>query len=174
LNKGAVGDISWNTGPETSIYMTRPLSRGSVKINSTSILTDPLIDFGAITDPTDLEMLLAIYLRNRDLMNSPDLAVLGPIETSPAPGVTDKEAIKELLKAKLQPSNAHECCTNAMLKREDGGVVDPENKVYGTTGLSVVDASVWPFVVGGGPQASVYAGAEKVSIYRLRDSFSLT
>lgn len=143
--------------------MTRPLSRGSVKINSTSILTDPLIDFGAITDPTDLEMLLAIYLKNRELMATPDLAVLGPVETSPAPGITNLEEIRAALKAALQPSNAHECCTNVMMEREDGGVVDPRNSVYGTERLSVVDASVWPFVVAGGPQASVYAGAEKVS-----------
>ena len=167
LNTAAVGDISWNTGPETSIYMTRPLSRGSVKLNSTSILTDPLVDFGAITDPTDLEILLSIYLKNRALMATPDLAVLGPIETSPAPGVTDNAAIKEKLKAALQPSNAHMCCTNAMLRRSDGGVVDSQNRVYGTEGLSVVDASVWPFVVAGGPQASVYAGAEKVSVLML-------
>lgn len=163
LNTADVGGISWNTGPETSIYMTKPLSRGSVKISSSSIRDDPLIDFGAITDPTDLEMLLAIYLKNRDIMATPDLKVLGPIETAPAPGVTDKEAIKSAIKATLQPSNAHMCCTNAMMKKTDGGVVDPQHRVYGTTGLSVVDASTWPFIVAGGPQASVYAGAEKAA-----------
>ncbi|KAF2106847.1 choline dehydrogenase-like protein [Lophiotrema nucula] len=163
INEIPVGDISWNTGPATSIYMVRPLSRGSIKANSTDILVDPLIDFGAITDPTDLETLLAIYLKNRELMATPDIAILGPIETSPAPGVTDKEQVKARLKATLQPSNAHQCCTNPMLKKEDGGVVDPEHRVYGTTGLSVVDASVWPFVVGNGPQASVYATGEKAA-----------
>lgn len=142
--------------------MTRPLSRGSVKINSTDIFVDPLIDFGAIMDPTDLEMLLAIYLKNRELMATSDLAVLGPIEISPAPGLLDKEAIKEAIKNALAPSNAHQCCTAAMMKRESGGVVDSENRVYGTERLSVVDASVWPLVVASGPQASVYAAAEKV------------
>lgn len=162
LNTAAIGDISWNTGPSTSLYMTRPLSRGSVQINGTSILTDPLIDFGAANDPTDIEMLLAIYLKNRELMSTKDLAILGPIETSPAPGLTDHEEIKKALKASLTPTNAHMCCTNAMMKRADGGVVDPENRVYGTKRLSVVDASVWPIVVASGPMGSVYAGAEKV------------
>jgi choline dehydrogenase len=66
LNTAAIGDISWNTGPSTSIYMTKPLSRGFVNINATDILTDPLVDFGAATDPTDIEMLLAYgYQRHR-------------------------------------------------------------------------------------------------------------
>ncbi|PSN67054.1 choline dehydrogenase-like protein [Corynespora cassiicola Philippines] len=163
LNSAAVGGISWNTGPESSLYMTRPLSRGSIKISSTDILKDPLIDFGAATDPTDIEMLLAIYLKNREIMSAPDVAVLGPIETAPAPGITKKEEIIAAIKSSLTPSNAHQCCTAAMMSRGDGGVVDSKNRVYGTTGLSVVDASVWPYNVAGGPQASVYAGAEKAA-----------
>jgi choline dehydrogenase len=162
INTSAVGGLSWNTGPETSIYMTRPFSRGSVTINSTSIFTAPLIDYGAIMDPTDLEILYALYMKNRELMSTPNLAVLGPVETAPAPGFTDAELIKEKLKKALAPSNAHQCCTAAMMSKEDGGVVDPQNRVYGTHRLSIVDASVWPLIVGGGPQASVYAGAEKV------------
>ncbi|KAI4648620.1 uncharacterized protein J4E78_008683 [Alternaria triticimaculans] len=163
INIEAVGGLSWNTGPETSIYMTRPLSRGSITINSTSILDAPLIDYGALTDPTDLDMLYAIYMKNRELMATPDIAILGPRETAPAPGISDEQEIKEKIKAALQPSNAHQCCTAAMMPREYGGVVDRQNRVYGTFGLSVVDASTWPLVAGGGPQATVYAGAEKAA-----------
>ena len=162
INTEAVGGLSWNTGPETSIYMTRPFSRGSIKIKSTNVLDAPLIDYGAITDSTDLDILYAIYMKNRELMATPDLAILGPIETAPAPGIENEDDIKESIKAALEPSNAHQCCTAAMMARKDGGVVDPQNRVYGTRRISVVDASTWPLVAGGGPQASVYAGAEKV------------
>ncbi|KAF2627624.1 GMC oxidoreductase [Macroventuria anomochaeta] len=163
INTAVVGGVSWNTGPETSIYMTRPFSRGSIKINSTSILNAPLIDYGALTDSTDLEILHAVYMKNHELMSTPDVSVLGPIETAPAPGINSAKAIKDAIKKALAPSNAHQCCTAAMMSREDGGVVDPQNRVYGTKRLSVVDASIWPLVVGGGPQASVYAGAEKAA-----------
>ncbi|KAF2846944.1 GMC oxidoreductase [Plenodomus tracheiphilus IPT5] len=163
INIATVGGISWNTGPETSIYMTRPFSRGSIVANSTNILDAPLIDYGALSDPIDLEILYAIYTKNRELMASPDIAVLGPIETAPAPRVSNEAEIKEMIKKALTPSNAHQCCTAAMMSREDGGVVDAQNRVYGTERLSVVDASTWPLVVGGGPQASVYAWAEKAA-----------
>ncbi|KAF2744933.1 GMC oxidoreductase [Sporormia fimetaria CBS 119925] len=83
----SIGDISWNTGPATSVYMTRPLSRGSVKLGSTDPLADPLGDFGAITDPADLEFLLAIYKKNRELMKTPEIAPLGPIELGEAAGL---------------------------------------------------------------------------------------
>ena len=38
----------------------------------------------------------------------------------------------------------HPTSTARMAKREDGGVVDEELKVYGVRGLRVVDASIFP------------------------------
>lgn len=163
IDSAIVNDLAWNTGPETSIYMTRPFSRGSIKTNSTSILDAPCIDYGLLTDSADLEILYAIYVQNRELTSTPDIAVLGPIETAPAPGITDEGAVKDAIMRALAPSNARQCCTAAMMKREDGGVVHAQNRVYGTKRLSVVDASICPLVVGGGPQASVCAGAEKAA-----------
>ena len=42
------------------------------------------------------------------------------------------------------------------------GVVDANLRVYGTTNLRVVDASVMPLQIGSHLQASVYAIGEKV------------
>lgn len=52
--------------------------------------------------------------------------------------------------------------TAAMAPQEIGGVVDGELKVYGTTNLRVVDASIFPNQLAAHPQATVYAIAEKV------------
>ncbi len=59
-------------------------------------------------------------------------------------------------------SSSHPAGTAAMAPRELGGVVGADLKVYGTTNLRVVDASVMPIIVGANLQETVYAIAEKV------------
>jgi choline dehydrogenase len=50
-----------------------------------------------------------------------------------------------------------------MMARELGGVVDPELRVYGTTNVRVVDASVIPMQISGHLTATIYAIAERAS-----------
>jgi len=50
-----------------------------------------------------------------------------------------------------------------MLPKEVGGVVDTSLKVYGTSNVRVVDASVIPFQVCGHLQSTVYAVAERAA-----------
>ncbi|KAI6343896.1 hypothetical protein MCOR28_004465 [Pyricularia oryzae] len=50
-----------------------------------------------------------------------------------------------------------------MMKRELGGVVDPELKVYGTRNVRVVDMSIFPLQFSGHPQSTLYAVAERAA-----------
>lgn len=50
-----------------------------------------------------------------------------------------------------------------MMPKEIGGVVDTSLKVYGTSNVRVVDASVLPFQVCGHLQSTVYAVAERAA-----------
>ncbi|KAL4753291.1 hypothetical protein BDW72DRAFT_210463 [Aspergillus terricola var. indicus] len=59
--------------------------------------------------------------------------------------------------------NYHPVGTASMLPRENGGVVSPELKVYGTKNVRVIDASVLPFQLCGHLQSTLYAVAEKAS-----------
>jgi choline dehydrogenase len=60
-------------------------------------------------------------------------------------------------------SNYHPIGTAAMMARELGGVVDPTLKVYGTSNVRVVDASVLPMQVSGHLTSTIYAVAERAA-----------
>lgn len=50
-----------------------------------------------------------------------------------------------------------------MMPKEIGGVVDTSLKVYGTSNVRVVDASIIPFQVCGHLQSTIYAVAERAA-----------
>lgn len=49
------------------------------------------------------------------------------------------------------------------MPKEIGGVVDTSLKVYGTSNVRVVDASIIPFQVCGHLQSTIYAVAERAA-----------
>lgn len=63
----------------------------------------------------------------------------------------------------IDRSNFHPISTAAMMPKEIGGVVDTSLKVYGTSNVRVVDASVLPFQVCGHLQSTIYAVAERAA-----------
>ncbi|KAJ0338057.1 hypothetical protein COL922a_006070 [Colletotrichum nupharicola] len=158
-----IGMIHWGTGPSLTLYFLKPLSRGSVRIRTADPLAQPVIDFRTGTDPVDFDVAIALFEKSREVMTAPAMQVLGPAVGAPFVGVTDREELKAVLRANMTPSNAHECCTAAMMPRERGGVVDPKMRVYGVEGLRVVDISYWPMLLTAGPTATTYASAEKVA-----------
>ncbi|KAF4817340.1 Dehydrogenase xptC [Colletotrichum siamense] len=158
-----IGMIHWGTGPSLTLYFLKPLSRGSVRLRTADPLAQPVIDFRTGADPVDFDVAIALFEKAREVMTAPAMQVLGPAVGAPFGGVTEREELEKLLRANMTPSNAHQCCTAAMMPRERGGVVDPRMRVYGVEGLRVVDLSYWPMLLTAGPTATTYASAEKVA-----------
>ncbi|CAK7211812.1 hypothetical protein SEUCBS140593_001291 [Sporothrix eucalyptigena] len=163
--EAAVGGLHWNTYDTNTLYTFKPFSRGTININSTSILDNPLIDYRTATDPTDIAIYTALLKKSREVMNAPAMAVLGPVEDAPfGSDVTTDAEIQAAILSVMSPTNGHECCTAAALPLALGGVVDPNFQVYGVTGLRVIDISHWPFPVAGAPSATMYATGEKIAV----------
>ncbi|KAK4124798.1 GMC oxidoreductase [Parathielavia appendiculata] len=164
-------DFLWsgNAPPGMAVVLQKPLSRGTVLINSTNPhpgLSPPLVDFNAFAHPFDARaMVLAFKLLRRVLLTSPSLRHLGVEELLPGEEAvgTDEEIEAALRGTLMSPHNAHPCGTAGMMPRELGGVVDERLKVYGVEGLRVVDASMLPVIVAANLQATMYAVAEKAA-----------
>ncbi|KAI5791795.1 hypothetical protein DFH27DRAFT_199851 [Peziza echinospora] len=145
--------------------LMKPLSRGYVKIASADPFVPPLIDFRTMSNPFDFDMAMATVRWQLDVFSQAEVIKddINSVPVSPSPSITDT-ALKASLRDGLTPTFAHLVGTCAMMKREEGGVVDGKLKVYGTFGkVRIVDASMIPVIPGTHTQSGVYAVAEKAA-----------
>lgn len=149
---------------DLSAAILTPFSRGSVTITSASAAIAPVIDMGWLTDPADAEIAVAALKRLRQAWAAPGLAPvkIGP-EVQPGAAVqTDAQILNWIRGNAIQIW--HACGTCAMgTNASAGAVVGATGKVFGVSGLRVVDASVIPFALPGHPQATIYALGEKIA-----------
>lgn len=160
----AVVETGFTSHSEIPLTLSKPLSRGTISISNRDPLNPPLVDWGALTNPADVEVMVAALKKQRELMATQAMQELGPIELSPGANVTIDADIRAALRQQMQPTYAHLCSTCSMMKRELGGVVGPDLLVYGAEALSVVDASIMPLIPSAHTSATVYAVAEKVRL----------
>ncbi|RMD44083.1 hypothetical protein DV735_g971, partial [Chaetothyriales sp. CBS 134920] len=136
-----------------------PTSIGNVSISSPSIHDPPLINPNWLTTQSDIEVAIAIFKRLRQAWTVPDLANL-----TLGSGGEFYPGTAAHIRASLLPIY-HAAATNKMGKPDDPlAVVDPHGRVYGVSGLRVVDISAFPFLTPGpAPQSVVYLLAEKIA-----------
>ena len=152
----------------------KPTSRGTISISSSSMHDKPIIDPNWMTTPADLEIMVGIFKRLRQVWKTPamDNIRIGD-EAWPGDSVKTDADIVALLKETAGPMS-HATSTNKMGKRSDPlAVVDSHCKVIGVQNrrffhlsgaretdayflvVRVIDASAMPFLLPGGePQAA--------------------
>jgi choline dehydrogenase len=135
--------------------LVAPTSRGYVTIRSN---TDdlPLIQPNWLDTESDAQVAVAIYRRMREAWSSSD--GLAPIvigdEYFPGPQVqTDTEILETIRNSVMTIFYA--ACTCKMGSSDDlMAVVDSRARVFGVTGLRVVDASAFAILPPGHPQST--------------------
>ncbi|KZT04890.1 GMC oxidoreductase [Laetiporus sulphureus 93-53] len=159
-------EITYEGRAEFDAALQKPLSRGTLLIDSTDPLSAPLIDYRVYSHPTDMRVAIAVVRAARSFMLSAAMQKLGATEISPGPAVLSDEDIEAAIQSRIgEPTFGHISGTCAMQPRRLGGVVDERLAVYGVKGLRVVDASIMPLVSTTHLQATVYAIAEKVGLF---------
>ncbi|KAJ7923107.1 GMC oxidoreductase-domain-containing protein [Mycena leptocephala] len=145
-----------------SVVQTHPFSRGSIHLDPTNPTSNPVLDLGLFENDIDLEIIVEGLKFMRKIIAQPSLrddAGVRPI--APSAEVQSDDEIKEYARQACFTSY-HPVGSASMLPREEGGVVDPDLVVHGTTNLRIVDASILPINISAHPMATVYAIAEKV------------
>lgn len=143
-----------------------PFTRGSVHIGNANSTAGSVLDPKYYLLDYDLELQITMAKFIRSMMSTEPFSAYAGTETAPGydavPEDADDATWAEWVVGQYR-SNFHPVGTAAMMPREKGGVVDSDLKVYGTSNVRVVDASIQPFQVGGHLQSTIYAVAERVS-----------
>src|ERR1700722_655416 len=171
IKPGTVEDVGMHSF-QVHIDLMRPKSLGSVAIRSADPRAAPAICFNYLAEPEDREVLRAAVRLTREILAQPSLAADRGPELYPGESVQSDAQIDAWIRDAVETCY-HPVGTCRMGRAERGAVVDGECRVYGVTGLRVVDASVMPAIVSGNTNAPTIMIAEKMSD-RIRGKTALT
>jgi choline dehydrogenase-like flavoprotein len=146
---------------------------GTITLRSIDPRDPPLINFhyfeeGSDTAETDLAAVVEGIRFVRKLTAPLREAGLLAEEEQPGAALVSDDDLRSFVRDRAW--GHHASCTCAIGPRELGGVLDSAFRVYGTEGLRVVDASVFPRIPGFFIVSAVYMIAEKAAEVILADA----
>jgi 4-pyridoxate dehydrogenase len=150
------------------IVLLRPESRGSIGLASADPAAHPKIRQGLLSVDADWHKLSAGISIFREMARIPRLSPYVAHEIGPGADVTTDGDLEAYVR-KTGVTAHHPAGSCRMGLASDAmAVVDPELRVHGIEGLRVVDASVFPDLVGGNINGPVIMVAERASDLILR------
>ena len=145
------------------VCQLRPESRGRVGLRSADPLADPTIFANYLATEEDRRAVREGVRIARDVVGQPALAPYRGEELSPGFDVKSDAEIDAWIR-ETGETIYHPVGTCKMgLESDPTAVVDGDLKVFGLSGLRVVDASVMPTLIGGNTNAPTIMIAEKIS-----------
>jgi choline dehydrogenase len=140
--------------------LVTPKSRGHITLRSADPADKPRILTNSLSEPEDVQALVAGLRKAREVAASEPLADAVAREIFPGPGVGNgDDELAEDARRRVELIY-HPVGTCRMGSGEDA-VVDPELRVRGVDGLRVVDASIMPVIPGGNTNAPAIMVAER-------------
>ncbi|MDF0596293.1 GMC family oxidoreductase [Psychromarinibacter halotolerans] len=140
--------------------LLRPESRGHIKLKSNDPSTPVAIHQNLLSRDADMRDVIRGANLMREISRQPSMEQYLQAETAPGPG---HEVTEDYVRRNAATAHHPVGTCKAGAATDDTAVVDPAFRVRGTEGLRVVDASVFPDLVGGNINAAVTMIAEFAS-----------
>ncbi len=137
----------------------RPASRGVLSLRSGDPAAPPRLDYGYLTEPTDVRALVSGVRQALELSTMPAFAAWRAAQ-HPLLGADDAAVGAFIREAARTYSHS---CGSCRMGVDARSVVDPRLRVHGMDGLWVADASVMPTIVSANANAATVMIAEKAS-----------
>jgi len=144
-----------------SVVNLYPRSRGQVRLASADAHDAPRVDAGLFSNAADIAPMLWGLRLVRRLIDTGAFARYHAHEVLPGRDVQSDEALTACLRRAA--GTAHHPVGTCRMGTEGNAVVDAALRVRGVESLRVVDASVFPGIVGGNTNAPVVMVAEKAA-----------
>lgn len=143
------------------IILTRPESRGQLRLQSADAMLPPLIDTNYLAHPRDIEVLRRGIRISRRILACDAYQSYRGAEILPGGGIDDDAAIDGFLRRTVEVN--YEAVGTCRMGHDPLAVVSDRLEVHGLSGLRVVDGSVMPRITTGDPNATIIAIAEKAA-----------
>ena len=163
----AVDDKTWSPLQEHAfqihVGLMRAHSRGEVKLRDSNPMSPPRILVNYLKDSRDRDLLRTGIRLVRELVDQPTFSGIRGAEIFPGDNIQADDALDQHMNTHTT-TQWHLSGTARMGSKTDkGAVVDPSGKVYGISGLRVIDASIMPMVTNGNTNSPTIMIAEKLS-----------
>jgi choline dehydrogenase len=156
--------IRHKVDPRTSLTVLAtliyPKSRGTLRLASADPTAAPLIDFGYLADPADLEVLAEGSEMVREIMAGAAFGGSVKEEIHPGRDLTGQGLRDAILNRATSVYHGVGTCRMGV---DELAVVSPDLKVRGIEGLRVADASIMPSITGGNTNAPAIMIGEKAA-----------
>jgi choline dehydrogenase-like flavoprotein len=144
-----------------SVVNLYPRSRGEVRLASNDPRAAPRVNPNILADPEDGAPLLRGLHLARRLCDTPAFAPYEATEMRPGRKLGSDTELEAYLREAT--ATAHHPVGSCRMGIDATAVVDPSLRVRGVDALRVVDASVFPGIVGGNTNAPIVMVAEKAA-----------
>jgi choline dehydrogenase-like flavoprotein len=142
------------------VCVLRPKSIGEVFLESPDPLAAPGIDPRFLSDSDDLRILIKGAKMTRAILEGAALSKYRYKELYTRPDMTDADWERHI---RSRADTVYHPVGTCKMGVDDAAVVDPQLRVRGLNGLRVVDASVFPTLIGGNTNAPTIMIAEKAA-----------